>query len=229
MSLPDSRNTTYVPKSVDTAGSQVKSADLNDLQDQIAAMKTGEYQAPHPDEGDPFPQLSAAIVKTVEPDIRHGERTIPIPMHWIRGLVGTPVGDDYGDLNGVWTGDIGTAVAGGKHYEAGNAAGGAFAFDLPLSPGDRIKAISVRAVENTGSAACAMNVYKRSIAVGAAPGAPSLLLATQTTADVATNIQDIGATGLSEVVVADTLYTVFINITGAAVKLYGAFLTYDRP
>lgn len=45
MTLPESRNTTYVPSSESVAGSQVKSADLNDIQDQIVVLNArGAFQ-----------------------------------------------------------------------------------------------------------------------------------------------------------------------------------------
>lgn len=158
-------------------------------------------------------------ITTTEGDIRHAEIVERIPFPYVDGLYG----GDY-LTNGVVAGTI---SAGAVYWEG--AAGGEFAVDLPIKTGDRLKTVRVRVFDNTGGGNIAMQVWKQSIASGAAAGAPAQLGGTQTSSNVATNLQDLAVTGLTETAVVDTVYRVIVSIgADSGLKFYGGFFSYDR-
>lgn len=140
---------------------------------------------------------------------QHGEREITVPVTAINGIV-----NDIDFVGEVIEGNAGTS----RLY-----------LHVPIHVGDRIKKIRVLLVDNSVGGSITVNLYKKSLATGAVPGAAVLIgsAATNPIGGETANVRHFEITA-TETAVTNTLYYLDCTLSATAVQIHAITLVYDR-
>jgi hypothetical protein len=167
----------------------------------------------------PGSQVKSATLNAIQDAIivgrYHGdiEEEVPLPIF--------PAAYGAGGL----TGDT---AAGQSRYTG--LASDPFVVKLPVKVGRRLKHVLVRAIDQAPSA-FTVEVFKQSVASGAAPGAPASLGSYTSTGISSANVQavDVTIAAGGQVATADLTLSVHITLPTSSHELLKLAMVYDYP